>query len=762
MSDPVEPELGASEQEPPAEHTYLAPAVEEPVPDEPEAEREPPELMDPAFFEVPAPAPAPGERSIIPGLFRSFGLLTLEATSLGLAIWFAAAGPRRIPYITSNILARRDRSLLLALMFGLAFLACLAAAAVLIRRRARIHDALEKLEGVARRLAPLSVSVFVPLLLHWQVWVGRDLTFLALALVLGLGTKVAFETALSAPPLFPRLALGDRLRRLAARYRAASPRLAAATPLLLVCAGAAFYAAFFSYHTVQFHWNVHSRSFDLGIEDNIVWNLLHGGPLFKCSPIFGPVGSHFGYHATWFAYVIAPFYALHQGPETLLILQATIVGAAAIPLFLFARRYLPESVACGLALCYVFYPPVHGANLYDFHYVTLGPFFHWTTLFLLVTRRDRWAILMVILTISVREDVAAGLAILGAYLILSGERPKAGLWIALAGGGYFVVMKLFIMPRAASHATVLWMFTELLPAGESGFGGILKTAIGNPGYTATTLLERDKLIYVLQLLVPLAFLPLRRPIGLLFIVPGFLFTLLSTKYAPLISISFQYTANWTSYLFLGVVVNLAWLARPRHPADTAGPHRSKAWLCGLVAASLVCTYQYGALLQQNTVRGGFGTYLFGTSDADRANRAWLKKLLALIPPKAKVAGSESLVPHVSARADAYTIRVGLFDAEYVLFVLGQTAPDELVHVVGALQRKEIGVIALEGPYALAKRGADTARNVEILTRLGYPPPRPPEPMKKLPLPPVQPPMAPLPKGPPMIKIPAAPHKGADR
>ena len=59
----------------------------------------------------------------------------------------------------------------------------------------------------------------------------------------------------------------------------------------------------------------------------------------KSSPATGPEGTHFVRHATLIAYVFAPIYALAQRAETLLVLQATLLGSAVIPLFAFAAGY---------------------------------------------------------------------------------------------------------------------------------------------------------------------------------------------------------------------------------------------------------------------------------------------------------------------------------------------------------------------------------------------------------------------------------------
>ena len=113
-------------------------------------------------------------------------------------------------------------------------------------------------------------------------------------------------------------------------------------------------------------------------------------------------------------------------------------------------------------------------------------------------------------------------------------------------------------------SSFIWMYRDLVPSGDASFGGVLKTAIANPAYTLNTLLERDKVLYLLNLFVPLAFIPLRRPIGFFCCILGFFFTLLSTGYGPLIQTSFQYTANWTAYLFIAIVGNLVWVTKARH------------------------------------------------------------------------------------------------------------------------------------------------------------------------------------------------------
>src|SRR6476659_1714512 len=99
------------------------------------------------------------------------------------------------------------------------------------------------------------------------------------------------------------------------------------------------------------------------------------------------------------------------------------------------------------------------------------------------------------------------------------------------------------------------------------------------------------MLYLLQIMAPLAFFPWRRPIGLLCTLPGFIFTMLSTRYPALTRLGFQYTAYWTSFLFIAVVANLRWLNRvertaPRGGAAAAEVGRSRrAWLVAMAGAT---------------------------------------------------------------------------------------------------------------------------------------------------------------------------------
>ena len=78
---------------------------------------------------------------------------------------------------------------------------------------------------------------------------------------------------------------------------------------------------------------------------------------------------------------------------------------------------------------------------------------------------------------------------------------------------------------------------------------------------STTLLKEEKLVYFLHMLGPLALLPARRWALLFLAVPGFAFSLLTTGYAPTLSIAFQYTCHAIPYIFAASVLMLRVIAR---------------------------------------------------------------------------------------------------------------------------------------------------------------------------------------------------------
>jgi len=608
------------------------------------------------------------------------------------------------PFLDKNQLAPSARALLVWTALGGAGVGALLAVWAVLFRSAEWGIRLGK------TLCPLAGLAVLPLLLSERLFRKRDLLFLLAVWVTSALAAISFSAASEARAL----PLGVRALRFLR-----SPRL---QPLgfFLAVIGAVSYAIYFSKITLASHYNFCTSAFDLGIEDNLLWGATHGTALFRSAPLGGSM-LHGGNHQTYFAYALVPIYVLFPRAETLLIVQSVFLGAAAIPLYLYAAEFLGAALAVLVSLGYLLYAPLHGANLYDFHYQPFGIFFTFTIAYLLLKGASKlWLGLAVFLMLSVREDMGAMLAALGGFFVLSGRRSRSAFVLMLLGASYFVAFKLWIMPQyfMGGESSFAYMYKDLLPSRERGFGGVLKTVLTNPLFVMESLLTREKLLYVLQIFVPVSFLSLKRSQALLLFAPACTFTLLSTGYPALIMTSFQYTSYWTPMVFLALIEVLK--------APSIGrfftPNAVQVGRAVAIAIALLLTSnRYGAIFQTETLRGAFDPVRVEVTSEDRKNHQDFMELAKQVPPSAKLVASEWLVSHVSNRRDAYTLRFGILDAEYLLF---WTHPEKLRSDEKPLLKRALlgkdatfGVIEKRGIFVLAKRGHDVEKNASLRSAL---------------------------------------------
>src|SRR5204863_1448914 len=209
---------------------------------------------------------------------RALGFLAAEGASVAIAVWFIAARSRLPVYVYNNSLPASWRRTVVGALLGGAVIAAGWGVSHAITRRA---GGLDRIENVSRRLAPLCLAAFVPLLFHWQLWTGpRELAFAVLASVFALSLQALTRVALAAPPLLPphTRARLQAARADAAGWLARTPWL----PVAIVALAVARYAVAFSIATIRNHYNLQTAGYDLGIENNLVWNAAHwNGPLFK-------------------------------------------------------------------------------------------------------------------------------------------------------------------------------------------------------------------------------------------------------------------------------------------------------------------------------------------------------------------------------------------------------------------------------------------------------------------------------------------------
>jgi uncharacterized membrane protein len=557
----------------------------------------------------------------------------------------------------------------------------------------------QRLTTIACLVAPLLlVPVVVPLLRPG--WPSEPLI---LAALIGIAVVVAeplFRLHFQAYPassdfwnrLLPR-AVRERIER-------ARPWAGRWAPVLIVGVMAVGFAAYAGFYAIRKHHRFETFTWDLGQMDNQFFNALHGRPL-RCAPLVREGNwSELRDHAHFIIFPLLPFYALSPRAETLLLLQAVMVAGGGIALYRLAARRLPRSVAIVLLAAYYLYPPLHGGVFFDMHGQVVAIPLILAALDCFDARRMRWFTVFFVLALSCREDVPIGLAVFGLFLIVTGQRPRQGLLIFAVSACYFVALRFFIM-GAEGQSPHAGIYAGLMADGQQNFGGVAKTLLTNPLYTLKTMLTADKLRYLLQILAPLAFLPLRRSYLLFSLVPGTFATLLTTDYSPTTDIAYQYAAFFVAYLFPAAALALAAIAnRP------GGIATRRAAVATLITATIVCTYHWGAVPPRAGFRSAYGVMSFAPPTAQHEEwQEGIRELVALVPPKAILAVTDVELPHASNRIECWNLSAGFEGSDYILYSTDHLAPGERPQVDAAIRAGYTQVAVRPGLALLKRPGA---------------------------------------------------------
>lgn len=551
-------------------------------------------------------------------------------------------------------------------------------------------------------ISPLIVLPTLPLAFDARAWAGHHQVLLTVLVPVLFTIEVLVTRSV--------LALADerpRWPKIAARSTALWRKHA---PLLVVALAAAGYAVFVGYYLVRWHLELQTHTFDLSVENNLMYGGLKG--------VFGRVSVSQGADmpnavagsGEYGAYLLLPVYALVPRAETLLVAQSAFVGLTALPLFGFARRFVSPWTSAIVALAYLAYYPMHAASFGDPTLLEAGAFFVVVAAWAAERKRWIWLWLAFAFGAAMHANASIGFGVLGLVLLLTGHRPKSGAVIAALSALWFVIVHFAIVHRGGD-----WWFSgayrELSGAGERGFGNVFATVVLNPLYLLDQIIEKDKVAYVLHLMVPLAFLPVRRWWLWAAFVPGAIVTLLVSSYAPATELSSRYVFFWIPYLFLAVPLALASI---RERSEHGVAHLRGA-VAALAFSSVVLSYNYGVFARrEGSVKAGNEAISFLVTPRQVQRYSELRAAIGAIPGAASVSATDNVGPHVSARLRVYALRYGTFNADYLLAGRTELALGETRKVLRAALDSAYGVARRSGEFVLLKRGSDKKDNAALV------------------------------------------------
>ena len=400
-------------------------------------------------------------------------------------------------------------------------------------------------------------------------------------------------------------------------------------------------------------WHIWTFGADTGTFAQVVANTFDG---FRDAP---EQGTHFRFHWAPLLAVLWPLLTVARSPLVLQFAQIAFIGATAIPLYALARAYVSEARAFAYASLALLYPPLGAVAFTEFHEIAFYPVLALAIVWAAERARWGWFAVFAVLGALVREEACIVLALVGLAFAAVGlarrnvdrEREHGLLWgtpreperLVVAGAGLAAlnVAALFVYYGLVIPQVGAWQPSRFYEYSFAhGPTQLLASLVTHPANVAT-LLTFGRLTYLLEALVPLAFLPLFSRWSLL-ALPGLLVILLSSD--PIVwRMGSHYAAIWCPWLLLGT---LAALVRRPNPSRW---YRAAAALC------VIFLIAFNPMHVAHYVR-----QVYPHDDAAKA--------LARVPPGARLVTHDEWFTHV-----AYTQRRATFffcpDAEYAVFAL---------------------------------------------------------------------------------------------
>ncbi|MBI4787145.1 MAG: DUF2079 domain-containing protein [Chloroflexi bacterium] len=388
---------------------------------------------------------------------------------------------------------------------------------------------------------------------------------------------------------------------------------------------------------------------DLAIFDQVIWNFLHGRPYQNTIIVELPI--ILGQHFSVLLAALAPVYALHADPRTLVIVPVLSVAVATMVLYWFGQRQLGAPLAFVLALGFVLSPATQYQALGQFYEVVLAiPLLMLAATFLL-SRRYRAGLVVLAIAFLVKEIVPlVGIAI-GLYLLIVHRRFKLGAFVALVSLLITLALILWIIPFFEGSSNYFFFAGSGYGSGQLSHLGtslpeIVETIVTRP----TVLFDQSpaaKLDALLKLIVPFGLLPFFGLDVLVLALPTLGVILLVNREADSL-ISYHHYATALPFFVLAAAVGarriLIWVRARTRSLQVVSAARA-AIACMLLATSIGSYYLYAP--------GPFARNFNPDRYTPTAHDQLAGGIAAMIPAGATVIVQPDLAPLVAERERLY-------------------------------------------------------------------------------------------------------------
>lgn len=420
--------------------------------------------------------------------------------------------------------------------------------------------------------------------------------------------------------------------------------------IILVIVLMAAYAAFFATLGLLKYANFRSSNIDNAIFSQVIWLMSR----FK-APVSTIRGLNiFGDHMEPMLLFLNPLYWIKANVPGLITLQSVTLSLGALPIYLLARDKLrSRPLAVGVVVAYFLYPALQHLTLGDFHPEALGLTFLLFAFLAADRRKFGWFYFCCVGAALCKEDMILAVLVLGIVVYFLYDK-RAGKIVAIGSLAYFLVAVVLLIPH---FATAGYQYSGRLGQFGKTPTEALKNLVFHPIRSFNILATRQNLRYILDLLLPVAFLAVLAPTYLLPALPAFAINIIS-NFSPQHTIVFQYTAAIIPFIFIATIFGLG-----RIQSWAEGSRRQARVVGAVVAIMLLCVTGANIYYGPSPISEGWRSLLY-RSDAHVES---IRKGLSLIPKAAPVTAQVYLLAHLSEREKLYMFPqpfVELVDRDY--------------------------------------------------------------------------------------------------
>ncbi|MCM8763086.1 MAG: DUF2079 domain-containing protein [Candidatus Omnitrophica bacterium] len=473
------------------------------------------------------------------------------------------------------------------------------------------------------------------------------------------------------------------------------------------------YIFIFSFISVRKYFSFGYYDFDLAVHDLAIWNILHGSIYNSILGI-----PYLGNHMNLIMFAITPLYAIFNHPIFLLLLQTFILGLAAVPLFYLCKRLLEKNWALIISIIYLFYPALAYTNLYEFHPTVFAPFFIFCMFYYYLNEDFKKFLFFLILTLFCQENMPLAIFMFGVVAFFQKKRKKWIIVPAVLSAAYFI----FSLKAISHFNNNTIQFISIYSRWGNTPQEIAKNILLRPNLVLRNIFSPQVLIYLVQLLLPLSFIPLLSPLTFSLAIPFLLQHILSNRISEL-TIYYHYVAEVMPLLFISFIYGIKFLLRYKF-------FELNQRVIKVIFLAMFCLTNllWGPYIHLPQL---ISKYRIDFLDRQKKN------LLQRLPRKASVVATFEFLPHLSHRRNLFSfhhVYYGFYtlsnkkyvlpeDVEYAvidfndfLTFRGFYHPQNYRNMQSFFQANNWELLELENDIALFKKGKNSVS--EMCSLLG--------------------------------------------